>query len=105
MKSLMTSQVGIFRKESDLLMRKGEDQGVEREDFERLELKQKDLAFNYEFIQYLELEGMLHLGRGDCGRSLGSRRRAVVPISGWIILIGMTSIGFVIPWLSKHRKE
>ena len=30
MKALMTSQVGIFRKESDLLSAKEKDQGIER---------------------------------------------------------------------------
>ena len=60
MKAIMTSQVGIFRKESDLLLGQRKDQGIEREDCESWS-KQKSLAFNHELIQYLDLEGMLHV--------------------------------------------
>ena len=60
MKALMTSHIGIFRKESDLLMARDKIKEL-KERFERVGLKQKCLAFNHELIQYLELEGMLHL--------------------------------------------
>jgi succinate dehydrogenase / fumarate reductase flavoprotein subunit len=60
MKALMTSQVGIFRKEPALLEAKEKIQELKRR-FLRIGIKQKDLFFNNEFIQYWELEGMLHL--------------------------------------------
>ena len=56
----MTSQVGIFRNESDLLSAKKEIKEL-KERLNHVGVKQKDIAFNYEFIQYLELEGMLHV--------------------------------------------
>jgi succinate dehydrogenase / fumarate reductase flavoprotein subunit len=60
MKALMTSQVGIFRKELDLLSAKTKI-GKLKERLNRVGIKQKGLAFNYELIQYLELEGMFNL--------------------------------------------
>ena len=60
MKVLMTSQVGIFRKGSDLLSAKERIRGL-KERLGRVGIKQKDPDYNYELIQYLELEGMLHL--------------------------------------------
>jgi succinate dehydrogenase / fumarate reductase flavoprotein subunit len=60
MKALMTSQVGIFRKESALLAAKEKIKELKKR-FLRIGLKQRDLAFNNEFIQYYELEGMIHL--------------------------------------------
>jgi len=60
LKTLMTSQVGIFRNESDLLSAKKEIKEL-KERLNHVGVKQKDIAFNYEFIQYLELEGMLHV--------------------------------------------
>jgi succinate dehydrogenase / fumarate reductase flavoprotein subunit len=60
MKALMTSQVGIFRKESALLAAKEKIKELKKR-FLRIGLKQRDLAFNNEFIQYCELEGMIHL--------------------------------------------
>ena len=60
MKVLMTSQVGIFRKGSDLLSAKEKIREL-KERLGRVGVKQKDPAFNYELIQYLELEGMLHV--------------------------------------------
>jgi succinate dehydrogenase / fumarate reductase flavoprotein subunit len=60
MKSLMTYQVGIFRKESDLRMAKEKIIELKKR-LLQVGMKQKSLAFNYEFIQYWELEGMLHL--------------------------------------------
>jgi len=57
---LMTSQAGIFRKESDLLSAKAKMREL-KERLKRVGVKQKGLAFNYELIQYLELEGMLNL--------------------------------------------
>jgi succinate dehydrogenase / fumarate reductase flavoprotein subunit len=60
MKALMTSQVGIFREESTLLA--AEDKIKEsKKRFLKVGLKQKDLSFNNELIQYWELKGMLHL--------------------------------------------
>lgn len=58
MKALMTSQVGIFRKESALLAAKEKIRELKKR-FLRIGVKQIDLAFNNEFIQYWELEGML----------------------------------------------
>jgi succinate dehydrogenase / fumarate reductase flavoprotein subunit len=60
MKSLMTYQVGIFRKESDLQMAKGKIKELKKR-LLNVGIKQKGFAFNYEFIQYWELEGMLDL--------------------------------------------
>ena len=60
MKALMTSQVGIFRKESALLTAKEKIKELKKR-FLRIGLKRRDLAFNNEFIQYSELEAMLHL--------------------------------------------
>jgi len=60
MKALMTSQVGIFRKGSDLLSAKERIRGL-KERLGRVGIKQKGPDYNYELIQYLELEGMLHL--------------------------------------------
>jgi len=60
MKSLMTYQVGMFRKESQLKMAR--ERIIElKKRLLNVGVKQRDLAFNYEFIQYWELEGMLHL--------------------------------------------
>ena len=60
MKASMTSQVGIFRKEPDLKTAEEKIKELKRR-FLKVGLKQRDLAFNNEFIQYWELEGMLHL--------------------------------------------
>ena len=60
LKALMTDQVGIFRRESDLLSAKEKIREL-KERFGRIGIKQKRLAFNNEWIQYLELEGMLHV--------------------------------------------
>jgi succinate dehydrogenase / fumarate reductase flavoprotein subunit len=60
MKALMTFQVGIFRNESDLLSARKQIREL-KERFKRVGLKSKCLAFNQELIQWIELEGMLHL--------------------------------------------
>jgi succinate dehydrogenase / fumarate reductase flavoprotein subunit len=60
LKSLMSSQVGIFRKESDLLEAKTKIRELKAR-LKRVGVKQKGLAFNHELIQTLELEGMVHL--------------------------------------------
>jgi succinate dehydrogenase / fumarate reductase flavoprotein subunit len=60
MKGVMTSQAGIFRKEQDLLSAKKKIRELKKR-LERIGLKQKVLAFNHELIQYLDLEGMIHL--------------------------------------------
>jgi succinate dehydrogenase / fumarate reductase, flavoprotein subunit len=56
----MTFQVGIFRKESDLLSARKKIREL-KERLKRVGLEQRDLAFNYELIQYLELSGMILL--------------------------------------------
>jgi len=60
LKALMTFQVGIFRKESDLLSARKKIREL-KERLKRVGLEQRDLAFNYELIQYLELSGMILL--------------------------------------------
>ena len=60
MKTLMTSQVGIFRGESALLAARDKIQELKKR-FLKTGLKKKSLAFNSEFVQYWGLEGMLHL--------------------------------------------
>jgi len=60
LKTVMTNQVGIFRRESDLLSANEKIKEL-KERFGRIGIKQKKLAFNNEWIQYLELEGMLHV--------------------------------------------
>ncbi len=60
MKALMTLQVGIFRNEFGLMTANEKIKELKKR-FLRIGLKQGDLAFNNEFIQYWELEGMLHL--------------------------------------------
>ncbi len=60
MKAAMTSQVGIFRRKSDLVSAREKIRGLKKR-LNGVGLKQKDLAFNNELIQYLELEGMLHV--------------------------------------------
>jgi succinate dehydrogenase / fumarate reductase flavoprotein subunit len=60
MKSLMTSHVGIFRKESELSAAREKIREL-KERFKNITVKQRGLAFNYELIQVLELEAMLHV--------------------------------------------
>ena len=60
MKSLMTSHVGIFRRESHLSTAR-EKIGELKKRFKKIPVKQRGLAFNYELIQVLELEAMLHV--------------------------------------------
>jgi succinate dehydrogenase / fumarate reductase flavoprotein subunit len=60
LKAMMTSHVGIFRKESDLLSAREKVRELKGR-IKRVGLKQGTLAFNHELVQYLELEGMLHL--------------------------------------------
>ncbi len=60
MKNLMMERVGIFRKESDLLSARMK--AVElKQKVGKVGLKQRSLGFNYELIQYLDLEGMVQL--------------------------------------------
>jgi succinate dehydrogenase/fumarate reductase flavoprotein subunit len=56
----MTSRVGIFRKEFDLKIAKEKIKELKKR-FLNVGLNQRGLAFDNEFIQYRELEGMLHL--------------------------------------------
>jgi len=58
MKALMTSRVGIFRSGPTLLAAKEKIEELKKR-FLRVGVKQRDLAFNHEFIHYWELEGML----------------------------------------------
>ena len=60
MRALMTSRVGIFREESGLVAAKEKLQELKKR-FLKTGLKQKSLAFNNEFVQHWELEGMLDL--------------------------------------------
>ncbi|MCJ7641086.1 MAG: FAD-binding protein, partial [Desulfobacterales bacterium] len=60
MKSLMTSHVGIFRNGSDLSSAREKIRMLKGR-LGNVGVSQQTLAFNYELIQYLELEGMLHL--------------------------------------------
>ena len=60
MRSTMMTQVGIFRKESDLLLARLKIREL-KERLKGVGVKQKTLAFNNELVHYLELEGMLHV--------------------------------------------
>jgi succinate dehydrogenase / fumarate reductase flavoprotein subunit len=60
MKALMTSQVGIFRKESDLFFARERIRELKQR-LKKVGLRQKTFSFNYELVQYLELEGMINL--------------------------------------------
>jgi succinate dehydrogenase / fumarate reductase flavoprotein subunit len=60
MKGVMTSYVGLFRNEADLLSAAGRIKDL-KEGLRKVGIKQKELAFNYELIHFAELEGMLHL--------------------------------------------
>jgi succinate dehydrogenase / fumarate reductase, flavoprotein subunit len=60
MKSLMTFQAGIFRNESELISARQKIREL-KDRFRAVGVKQRGLAFNNELIQYLELEGMLHV--------------------------------------------
>jgi succinate dehydrogenase / fumarate reductase flavoprotein subunit len=60
MKSLMTSHVGIFRRESDLSAARDKIRQL-KERSKRTGVRQQGLTFNYELIQVLELEAMLHV--------------------------------------------
>jgi succinate dehydrogenase / fumarate reductase flavoprotein subunit len=60
MKTVMTSLLGIFRTESNLLAAREKVRTL-KERLKKLGIKEKGLAFNHELVQYLELEGMLHL--------------------------------------------
>ncbi len=60
MRDLMTSQAGIFRKESDLLTARERVKEMKRR-VKTVGIKQKGLAFNHELVKYLELEGMVQL--------------------------------------------
>ncbi len=60
LKYVMTHQVGIFRKESDLLSAR-EKIGRLKKGLGNVALQQKSLPFHHAWIQFLELEGMLHI--------------------------------------------
>lgn len=60
MRALMTSRIGIFREESGLLAAREKIRELKKR-FLKTGLKKKSLAFNSEFVQHWELEGMLHL--------------------------------------------
>ncbi len=60
LKALISSRVGIFRKEPDLLEAKERIRELKAK-LKRVGIKEKGLAFNNELIQTLDLEGMVHL--------------------------------------------
>ena len=60
LKALMTFHAGIFRDKSCLAAAKEKIKELKRR-FLKIALKRRKLAFNNEFIQHCELEGMLHL--------------------------------------------
>ena len=60
LKALMTSQVGIFRNEPTLLAAREKKEELKKR-LLKIGVKQKDLAFNNELIQYWELGGMLQV--------------------------------------------
>ncbi len=60
LKALMTFHAGIFRDQSCLVVAKEKIKELKGR-FSKIGLKQRDLGFNNEFVQYCELEGMLDL--------------------------------------------
>jgi len=58
LREMMTSYVGIFREEKKLLWAK-ENIEILKERFRLVRLRQKTLAFNFDLIQYFDLESML----------------------------------------------
>lgn len=56
----MTTKVGIFRQESGLLSAYSKIREL-KERFKDISLKNKELIFNFELIQYVDLESMLNL--------------------------------------------
>jgi succinate dehydrogenase / fumarate reductase flavoprotein subunit len=56
----MTHQVGIFRKESDLFSARERIREL-KQGLGQISIQQKGLILNNEWIQFLELEGMLHV--------------------------------------------
>ncbi len=60
MRVLMTSHVGLFRVESNLLVAK-ERMGEYQKRLENVGIPKRGLAFNHELVRYLDLEGMLCL--------------------------------------------
>jgi succinate dehydrogenase / fumarate reductase flavoprotein subunit len=60
LRSIMTTHVGIFREEKKLLWAK-ENIKILKEKFRLVRLRQKTLAFNFDLIQYFDLESMLNI--------------------------------------------
>jgi succinate dehydrogenase / fumarate reductase flavoprotein subunit len=60
LKTVMTHQVGIFRKESDLFSARERIREL-KQGLGQISIQQKGLILNNEWIQFLELEGMLHV--------------------------------------------
>jgi len=60
LRGMMTSCVGIFREEKKLLWAKEKIEAL-KERFRSIRLKNKPLAFNFELIQYFDLESMLNI--------------------------------------------
>jgi len=60
LRSIMTTHVGIFREEKKLLWAK-ENIKILKERFRLVRLRQKTLAFNFDLIQYFDLESMLNI--------------------------------------------
>ncbi len=61
LKALMTFHAGIFRDKSCLTVAKEKIKELKGR-FSKIGLKQRDLGFNNEFVQYCDLQGMLDLG-------------------------------------------
>jgi len=60
LRGMMTSCVGIFREEKKLLWAKEKIEAL-KDRFRSIRLKNKPLAFNFELIQYFDLESMLNI--------------------------------------------
>jgi len=60
LRGMMTSHVGIFREEKKLLWAKKNMEAL-KDRFRLIRLKSKLLAFNFELIQYFDLESMLNV--------------------------------------------
>jgi succinate dehydrogenase / fumarate reductase flavoprotein subunit len=60
LRGLMSCGVGIFRREPDLISAREKIKELKKR-LQRIGIKERSLAFNNELVQYLELEGMIHL--------------------------------------------
>lgn len=60
LKKIMTKNVGIFRQEKGLLAARSKIEEL-KERFKHIKLTHKELAYNFELVQYFDLESMLNL--------------------------------------------